>query len=59
MLPGQNIKKLQVKDVRPLLARQCSEQGQKVSAISALKGHRNKRQIEEEKAAGTEETVST
>ena len=59
MLPGPNVKKLQVKDVRPLLARQCSEQGQKVSAISALKSHRNKRKIEEEKAADTEETLST
>ena len=43
MLPGPNVKKLQVKDVRPLLARQCSEQGQKVSAISALKSHRQKK----------------
>ena len=59
MLPGPNVKKLQVKEVRPLLARQCSEQGQKVSAISALKSHRNERKIDEEKAADTEETVST
>ena len=45
--------------MRPLIARQCSEQSQKVSVISALKRHRNKRKIEEEKAADTEETEST
>ena len=58
MLPGPNVKKLQGKDVRPLLARQCSEQGQKVSAFSALKRHRNKKKVEEEKAADNEETLS-
>ena len=59
MLPGPNVKKLQVKEVRPLLARQCSEQGQKVSAISALRSHRNKKKVQAEKAADKEETVST
>ena len=59
MLPGPNVKKIQVKDVRPLLARQCSEQSQRVSAISALKSHRNKRKIQEEKAADNDKTVST
>ena len=59
LMPGSNVKKVTVHDIRPLLLHQTSQEtgGRHVSAIVALKRHRKKLSAEKNATVDDESTV--